>query len=75
MSGSRIAFILTGSIAGYKACAAISQLVQRGHRVRPVDALDPTVVGCAQVIAVDHGGALARGGTDPRSPEGDAVGR
>jgi phosphopantothenoylcysteine decarboxylase/phosphopantothenate--cysteine ligase len=36
MSGSRIAFILTGSIAGYKACAAISQLVQRGHRVRPV---------------------------------------
>ena len=36
MSGSNLAFILTGSIAGYKACDAISQLVQRGHRVRPV---------------------------------------
>src|SRR4051812_3997616 len=29
-----ILFILTGSIACYKACDAISQLVQRGHRVR-----------------------------------------
>lgn len=28
--------ILTGSIAGFKACEAISQLVQRGHRVRTV---------------------------------------
>ena len=36
MSGSNIAFILTGSIAGYKACEVISQLVQRGHRVRLV---------------------------------------
>jgi phosphopantothenoylcysteine decarboxylase/phosphopantothenate--cysteine ligase len=36
MSGSNLAFILTGSIAGYKACDAISQLVQRGHRVRAV---------------------------------------
>jgi len=36
MSGFNIAFILTGSIAGYKACEAISQLVQRGHRVRTV---------------------------------------
>src|SRR5882724_8136646 len=36
MSGSNLLFILTGSIAGYKACEAISQLVQRGHRVRTV---------------------------------------
>ncbi len=36
MSGSNIAFVLTGSIAAYKACEAISQLVQRGHRVRAV---------------------------------------
>ncbi len=34
MSGSNIAFVLTGSIAAYKACDAISSLVQRGHRVR-----------------------------------------
>lgn len=31
-----VLFILTGSIACYKACAAISRLVQRGHRVRTV---------------------------------------
>ena len=36
MSDAKILFILTGSIAGYKACEAISQLVQRGHRVRTV---------------------------------------
>lgn len=33
---ANLLFILTGSIACYKACAAISQLVQRGHRVRTV---------------------------------------
>lgn len=33
---SRILFLLTGSIACYKACEVISQLVQRGHRVRAV---------------------------------------
>ena len=33
---ANVLFILTGSIACYKACAAISQLVQRGHRVRVV---------------------------------------
>ncbi|MES2697931.1 MAG: bifunctional phosphopantothenoylcysteine decarboxylase/phosphopantothenate--cysteine ligase CoaBC [Verrucomicrobiota bacterium] len=33
---SRILFILSGSIACYKACDAISQLVQRGHAVRTV---------------------------------------
>jgi phosphopantothenoylcysteine decarboxylase/phosphopantothenate--cysteine ligase len=36
MSGSNILFIFTGSIAGFKACEAVSQLVQRGHRVRTV---------------------------------------
>ena len=33
---SNIAFIVTGSIAGYKACEVISRLVQRGHRVRVI---------------------------------------
>jgi phosphopantothenoylcysteine decarboxylase / phosphopantothenate---cysteine ligase len=33
---SQILFLLTGSIACYKACEVISQLVQRGHRVRAV---------------------------------------
>jgi phosphopantothenoylcysteine decarboxylase/phosphopantothenate--cysteine ligase len=36
MSGSRIAFVVTGSIAAYKACDAVSRLVQQGHRVRAV---------------------------------------
>lgn len=36
MSGSKILFVLSGSIACYKACDAISRLVQRGHRVRAV---------------------------------------
>jgi phosphopantothenoylcysteine decarboxylase/phosphopantothenate--cysteine ligase len=33
---ANILFILSGSIAAYKACDAISGLVQRGHRVRTV---------------------------------------
>jgi phosphopantothenoylcysteine decarboxylase/phosphopantothenate--cysteine ligase len=36
MSGSNLLFIFTGSIACYKACDALSRLVQRGHRVRTV---------------------------------------
>lgn len=36
MSGSNLLFVLTGSIAGFKACEAVSQLVQRGHKVRTV---------------------------------------
>lgn len=36
MSGYNLLFVVTGSIAAYKACEAISRLVQRGHRVRVV---------------------------------------
>jgi phosphopantothenoylcysteine decarboxylase/phosphopantothenate--cysteine ligase len=36
MSDSKIAFVLTGSVAAYKACEAISRLTQLGHRVRAV---------------------------------------
>jgi phosphopantothenoylcysteine decarboxylase/phosphopantothenate--cysteine ligase len=36
MSGSRIAFVITGSIAAYKACDAVSRLVKLGHSVRTV---------------------------------------
>jgi phosphopantothenoylcysteine decarboxylase/phosphopantothenate--cysteine ligase len=36
MSGSNLLVILTGSIAAYKACEVVSQLGQRGHRVRCV---------------------------------------
>jgi phosphopantothenoylcysteine decarboxylase/phosphopantothenate--cysteine ligase len=36
MSGANILFIFTGSIACYKACEAVSRLVQHGHRVRTV---------------------------------------
>lgn len=36
MPGSNLLFVLTGSIAAYKACEAVSQLVQRGHRVQCV---------------------------------------
>lgn len=34
MSGSKIFFIFTGSISAYKACEAVSRLVQLGHIVR-----------------------------------------
>lgn len=36
MKPSNLLLILTGSIAAYKVCDAVSQLVQRGHRVRCV---------------------------------------
>ena len=36
MSGSKIVFVLTGSVAAYKACDALSRLVQLGHKVRTV---------------------------------------
>ena len=36
MSAANILFIFTGSIACYKACEAVSRLVQTGHKVRTV---------------------------------------
>ncbi len=36
MGGANILFVLSGSIACYKACDAISKLVQRGYRVRAI---------------------------------------
>lgn len=36
MSAANLLFVLTGSIAAYKACAAVSQLVQLGYSVRTV---------------------------------------
>ena len=36
MSASNLLFVFTGSIAAYKACEVVSQLVQRGHRLRCV---------------------------------------
>ncbi len=36
MSGSKLLFVFTGSIAACKACDVVSQLVQRGHQVRCV---------------------------------------
>ncbi len=51
-----------------------SGLGQRGHRVRPIRAFDPVAVGCAQIISTD-GSATFLGASDPRSPEGLALGR
>ena len=36
MSKSEILFIMTGSIACYKACGVIAKLVQQGHEVQVV---------------------------------------
>ncbi len=50
MSGSNILFIITGSIAAYKACEVISTLAQSGHRVRAVMTPEATrFVGVATV--------------------------
>jgi len=52
-------------------------LESRGHRVRVVGAFNPVDVGCSQIISVrrDDAGRTFVGASDPRSPEGDAVGR
>jgi gamma-glutamyltranspeptidase/glutathione hydrolase len=49
----------------------------RGHRVRVVGAFNPVDVGCSQIIAVesDDTHVTLTGASDPRSPEGAAVGR
>lgn len=49
------------------------ELARRGHRVAVVAALDPSAVGCAQVISVGPDGYVAQ--ADPRSPGGGAAGR
>jgi gamma-glutamyltranspeptidase/glutathione hydrolase len=48
-----------------------------GHRVQAIRAFDPTAVGCAQIIALTSvdGSSHFVGASDPRSPEGAAVGR
>jgi hypothetical protein len=49
-------------------------LRDRGHRVQPIRAFDPTAVGCAQIIAVVRDDDDRRhhyaGAADPRNPEG-----
>ena len=53
-------------------------LETRGHHVRPISAFDPVAVGCAQIIAVERdksGGHRLVGASDPRNPDGGAVGR
>lgn len=53
-------------------------LSSRGHRVRAISAFDPVAVGCAQIIEVAPDGAGDRvlvAASDPRSPDGAAVGR
>ena len=52
-------------------------LTTRGHRLQRIRAFDPVAVGCAQIIEVQAGGGSRRvvGASDPRSPEGAAVGR
>ena len=51
-------------------------LEARGHEVRVIGALNPVDVGCAQIISVAHGDdhVTLTGASDPRSPDGGAVG-
>jgi gamma-glutamyltranspeptidase/glutathione hydrolase len=55
----------------------LAALESRGHQVRVVGALNPVDVGCSQIISVEPVGHQFRmtGASDPRSAEGDAVGR
>jgi gamma-glutamyltranspeptidase/glutathione hydrolase len=52
-------------------------LESRGHRVRVVGACNPVDVGCSQIISVERSGDhfTFTGASDPRSLDGDAVGR
>jgi gamma-glutamyltranspeptidase/glutathione hydrolase len=52
-------------------------LRRRGHAVRSIRAFDPVAVGCAQIIQVvrdETAGGHFEGASDPRSPEGSALG-
>jgi gamma-glutamyltranspeptidase/glutathione hydrolase len=67
-------------VEGHAPPAWTEGLVQRGHRVQPIGAFDPTAVGCCQVISVvrPEGSAGAPhfvGGADPRSPNGGTASR
>ena len=52
-------------------------LESRGHQVRVVGALNPVDVGCSQIISVEATGdhCTFTGASDPRSPDGEALGR
>ncbi len=54
-------------------------LTARGHTVQPIRAFDPVAVGCAQIISLVRGQGAGvdhqEGASDPRSPEGAALGR
>jgi hypothetical protein len=51
-------------------------LESRGHQVRVVGALNPVDVGCSQIISVETTGDhfTFTGASDPRSPDGEALG-
>jgi gamma-glutamyltranspeptidase / glutathione hydrolase len=55
----------------------VSGLEDRGHHVTLVSAFDPVEVGCSQIISLvpreDH--VVRAGASDPRNPEGAALGR
>ena len=52
-------------------------LADRGHHVHARRAFDPTSVGCAQVIVAEgtRRAESSSAASDPRSPEGAALGR
>jgi gamma-glutamyltranspeptidase/glutathione hydrolase len=53
-------------------------LTALGHRTQAISAFDPVAVGCAQIIEVERqadGHRCLVAASDPRSPEGAAVGR
>ncbi len=52
-------------------------LESRGHQVRVVGACNPVDVGCSQIISVDRvdDHLIFTGASDPRSPDGAALGR
>jgi gamma-glutamyltranspeptidase/glutathione hydrolase len=67
-------------VEGHAPPAWTDGLRQRGHRVQPISAFDPTAVGCSQVISVrrphdDDGAPHYVGAADPRSPIGGTASR
>ncbi len=57
--------------------AWLGDLAAHGHRVRAIRSFDPVAVGCAQIITSERttdGTLRLVGASDPRSPEGGAVG-